>query len=160
VLFAFPYSVFIDFMAVNGCVSGKGAVSVEIIPLAVELEPLTGHHQAVLGEIIGLFGVAAANVPPADQGPIAGVEAPVVAVLHPAGFQYAIGVEEVFYTVDGLRADEGFAIFIVEVLSGIIQCPTLCSAGVYGQLDVTVKHSCNLGAGGTGLWTCCHCRPS
>ncbi len=55
-LFIFPYAVFVNLVAVHSGALGERAIHIKIIPLAIDLDPLSGNHVAVDIEIIGLFG--------------------------------------------------------------------------------------------------------
>lgn len=83
-LFCFPNTTFVHLVTVHFSASGKGATGIEIIRFAVNLKPLSGYHQTFHGEIIGFFHITAANVQPADQYCVAGLETPVIAVFDPA----------------------------------------------------------------------------
>lgn len=56
-LFTFPHAAFVYLVAVHFGALGESAISVEVIPLAVDLEPLTGHHDAVFIKVVMVFAV-------------------------------------------------------------------------------------------------------
>lgn len=150
-LLCFSHTVFIDLVTVDLRTFGKGAIGIEVIPFVANLQPFSGYHDAILGEVIGFVVAVGADVPKAHQHGITGVIPPVVGILDPADFQRAIGVEEVFHAVDDLHPGENFAVLVVEILSGVIQCPALRRVRVNGQLDIAMEHGADFRAGGAGF---------
>lgn len=85
----------------------------EVIPHAVNPEPLAGNHDTVCGEVVPLLAGPTVYVLEACHNFVPGIEAPVVTVLYPAGFQYTIGFKVILYAVNGLPAVESLAVLIV-----------------------------------------------
>ena len=49
----FSHTIFIDLIAVDLGALGKRAIGIEVIPLAVDLQPFPGNHDTVFGEVVG-----------------------------------------------------------------------------------------------------------
>ncbi|WP_312433357.1 hypothetical protein [Lacrimispora sp.] len=62
-LFNFPHAIFIDPKTINFSVSSKKTVCVEVVPLAIKLQPFAGYHDAVSGEVVVILAISAESQP-------------------------------------------------------------------------------------------------